>query len=105
MRPRFLLIILVALVSWGHVGSPNVFFDGAAGPFPVRVIVRPPEVIPGVAEVTVRIKEGTAERVTVQPVQWKAGAKGAPPPDIAEPVAGADAGAATQLWTARLWML
>lgn len=99
-RARLLLIVLVALVSWGHVGSPNVFFDGTAGPYPVRVIVRPPEVIPGVAEVTVRVKEGTAERVTVQPVQWKAGAKGAPPPDIAEPVAGA-----TGLWTAQLWMM
>ena len=98
--PRLLLMTLVALVSWGHVGSPNVFFDGAAGPYPVRVIVRPPEVIPGLAEVTVRIKEGTAERVTVQPVQWKAGAKGAPPPDEAEPVAGA-----AGLWTARLWIM
>ena len=97
---RLLLIALVALVSWGHVGSPNVFFDGTAGPYPVRVIVRPPEVIPGLAEVTVRIKEGTAERVTVQPVQWKAGAKGAPPPDVAEPVAGA-----AGLWTARLWLM
>ena len=100
MKARLFLMALVALVSWGHVGSPNVFFDGAAGPYPVRVIVRPPEVIPGVAEVTVRVKEGTAERVTVQPVQWKAGAKGAPPPDIAEPVAGA-----AGLWTARLWMM
>lgn len=97
---RLLLMALVALVSWGHVGSPNVFFDGAAGPYPLRVIVRPPEVIPGLAEVTVRVKEGTAERVTVQPVQWKAGAKGAPPPDPAEPVAGA-----AGLWTARLWMM
>lgn len=97
---RLLLIALVALVSWGHVGSPNVFFDGAAGPYPVRVIVRPPEVIPGVAEVTVRIRQGTAERVTVQPVQWKAGAKGAPPPDQAEPVAGA-----AGLWAAQLWIM
>jgi hypothetical protein len=97
---RLVLIALVALVSWGHVGSPNVFFDGAAGPYPVRVIVRPPEVIPGLAEVTVRVKEGTAERVTVQPVQWQAGTKGAPPPDVAEPVAGA-----AGMWTARLWMM
>ncbi len=97
---RLLLIALVALVSWGHVGSPNVFFDGAAGPYPVRVIVRPPEVIPGLAEVTVRVKAGTAERVTVQPVQWKAGAKGAPPPDEAEPVPGT-----AGLWTARLWIM
>lgn len=102
-RRVLLLILLLTLLpaaSQAHVGSPNVFFDGTAGPYPVRVIVRPPEVIPGVAEVTVRVKEGTAERITVQPVQWKAGAKGAPPADVAEPVAGAPG-----LWTARLWLM
>jgi hypothetical protein len=25
-----------------HVGSPNVFYEGNAGPYPVRVVVRPP---------------------------------------------------------------
>jgi hypothetical protein len=104
-RVRRILLLLVVLallpaVSRAHVGSPNVFFDGTAGPYPVRVIVRPPEVIPGVAEVTVRIKEGSAERVTVQPVQWKAGAKGAPPADVAVPLDGAPG-----LWTARLWLM
>ncbi len=102
-RRVLLLVLLLALLpdaSRAHVGSPNVFFDGTAGAYPVRVIVRPPEVIPGVAEVTVRVKEGTAERITVQPVQWKAGAKGAPPADVAEPVAGAPG-----LWTARLWLM
>ena len=36
-----------------HVGSPDVFFRGNAGPYDVRVIVRRPEVVPGVARVTV----------------------------------------------------
>jgi hypothetical protein len=46
----------VAAVCWGHVGSPNVFFDGDAGSYPVHVVVRPPAVIPGLAEVTVRVR-------------------------------------------------
>jgi hypothetical protein len=38
-----------------HVGSPDTFFTGHAGPYPVRVSVRLPGVIPGRAEVTVRV--------------------------------------------------
>jgi hypothetical protein len=87
-------------VAHAHVGSPNVFFEGTAGPWPVRVIVRPPAVIPGLAEVAVRVKEGTPARILVQPVQWKAGLKGAPPPDEARPVRG-DQG----LWSGQLWIM
>jgi len=75
-----------------------VFFDGEAGPHPVRVIVRPPEVVPGVAEITVRLKEGTADRVTVQPVYYRTGIEGAPPPDVASPVPGDPGLFAAQLW-------
>ncbi len=84
-----------------HVGSPNVFFDGDAGPYPVRVIVRPPAVIPGLAEVTVRLRDGRkVDGVTVQPVQYKAGFKGAPPPDVAARVPGAP-----DTWSAQIWLM
>ena len=32
-----------------HIGSPNVFYEGLAGPYHVKVIVRPPSVVPGLA--------------------------------------------------------
>ncbi len=105
--PRLLLVLAVlaaALVSWGHVGSPNVFFEGAAGPYPVHIVVRPPAVIPGVAEVAVRVRAplpGLARlEVTAQPVQWDAGPEGAPPADVAQPVRGQPG-----LFTARLWLM
>jgi len=100
--PFFLLILLVAaLPARAHVGSPNVFYDGDAGPYPVRVIVRPPVVIPGLAEVTVRLRDGRqVEGVTMQPVQWQAGLKGAPPPDPAVPVPGAPGS-----WSGQLWLM
>ncbi|HSF38741.1 MAG TPA: hypothetical protein VLT87_03045 [Thermoanaerobaculia bacterium] len=100
LASALLLGVLLPAPSRAHVGSPNVFFDGEAGPYPVRVIVRPPEVIPGLAEVTVRVKEGTAQQVTAQPIDWKAGAKGAPPPDAALPVPGGEG-----LWSASLWLM
>jgi len=94
------LVVLAAAPAGAHVGSPNVFYDGDAGPYPVRVIVKPPAVVPGLAEITVRLRQGTAEEVTVQPVQWKAGLKGAPPPDVALPVPGAPG-----VWSAQLWLM
>ncbi len=103
-RRAFWIVVaccLAAAPARAHVGSPNVFYDGAAGPYPVRVIVRPPVVVPGLAEITVRIQDGRkADQVTVQPVQWKAGLKGAPPPDVAVPVPGAPG-----VWSSQLWLM
>src|SRR5687767_12910412 len=45
--------VLAVLVS-AHVGSPDVFFAGKAGPYDIHVVVRPPQVVPGIARVTVR---------------------------------------------------
>ncbi|HEX2093008.1 MAG TPA: hypothetical protein VHG28_11425, partial [Longimicrobiaceae bacterium] len=88
------------LVLSGHVGSPNVFFEGSAGPYPVRVTVRPPEVIPGRAEISVRVMGEGARRVTVRPVRWDLGTQGAPRPDEAHPVEGEP-----RLWSAQLWLM
>src|SRR5438093_11158697 len=43
MRSTLICICLfVASHAWGHIGSPNVYFEGKAGPFPTRVVIRPP---------------------------------------------------------------
>jgi len=90
----------VALSVLGHVGSPNVFFEGNAGPYPVHVVIRPPEVIPGLAEISVRVESKGVERVTALPIKWNAGRKGAPPPDVARLVPGE-----TNLYSAQLWIM
>jgi hypothetical protein len=94
------LLLLAATPAGAHVGSPNVFYDGSAGPYPVRVIIRPPVVIPGLAEITVKLGVAKAAEVSVQPIQWQAGTKGAPPPDAAVPVPGAPG-----VWSAQLWLM
>jgi hypothetical protein len=95
------LVAGLYVVATGHVGSRNVFFTGEAGPWPVSVVIRPPEVIPGLAEVSVRVSGGGADRVTVRPVRWDAAPEGgAPPPDIAVPVAGDP-----ELYAAELWLM
>ena len=96
-----LALLLAVVPARAHVGSPNVFYDGDAGPYPVRVVVRPPAVIPGLAEITVRLRDGRkVAGVTVQPVQYRAGFKGAPPAETAVPVPGAP-----DTWSGQLWLM
>ena len=95
-------LALVALSTMAHVGSPDTFFVGNAGPYPVRVVVRLPGVIPGRAQVTVRITDDAAakavQRVTVHAGIWNVGVKSAPPPDPATPVPGDPSIYAAELW-------
>jgi len=97
----FGLGILASVLSvQAHIGSPNVFFQGKAGDYAVDVIIRPPQVVPGLAEVSVRVHGDTVQRVAVLPVFWNAGRKGAPPPDEAKLLRGE-----TNLYTAALWLM
>jgi hypothetical protein len=50
---------VLAIASMAHVGSPDTFFAGKAGAYDVRVSVRLPGVIPGRAQVTVRVVGAT----------------------------------------------
>ena len=92
------LIVGAPALSFAHVGSPDVIFDGKAGPYDVRVIVRVPSVVPGLAEVNVRVLHGDANAVRIRPVFWRTGASGSPSADVAKPVKGAPGLYAGQLW-------
>ena len=84
-----------------HVGSPDTFFAGKAGPYDVRVSVRLPGVIPGRAQVTVRLPASTNAtdfRVSVRAGQWNVGLQGAPPPEPAAPVPGDPTLHAAEIW-------
>lgn len=92
------LPFLAIMVTSAHVGDNNTYFRGEAGPYTVQVVVRHPGVVPGLADITVRIENGPVTRVTVQPVPASLGMEGAPRPDVAQPVPGEDGLFAAQLW-------
>jgi len=100
---RLVALVLVLFFARGvaaHVGSPNVFFEGDAGPYPIRVMIRPPAAVPGLAEITVRVKTNGVSKVSVLPAKWDTGRKGAPPADFAKPVAGE-----ADLYSCQLWLM
>jgi hypothetical protein len=96
----WLLSLCFAAAAWAHVGSPNTVFEAKAGEFPVRIVIREPSVVPGLADISVRVLAGTPDRVTVRPVHGKSDLRGAPRADVATPTPGE-----TNLYTAALWFM
>ena len=67
---------------WAHVGSPDVYFQGAAGPYHLTVTVRTPAMIPGLADVEIRSTEPGVTGISVVPLYIVGpGSKYPPPPD------------------------
>src|SRR5437667_7760277 len=96
-------LVGIALVASAHVGSPDTYFEGAAGPYPVRVIVRNPGVVPGPAQSAVRLlalQPRAIQRVLVLPGFWAPRTAAPPPPDVATPVPGD-----STLYSAALWLM
>src|SRR3989442_14955184 len=86
---RLLALGATAVVTSAHVGSPDTYFEGVAGPYPIRVIIRNPGVVPGLAQITVRLLDPeTVRRVLVLPVYWDPRTAAPPPADVAQPVPG-----------------
>ena len=87
----------VAALCSAHVGSPDVWYEGTAGPYHVVVFVRLPGVIPGIVDINVQVAGARPDRVTAMVNLYDASA-GTPPPDVAKPVARSEGWYATRLW-------
>jgi hypothetical protein len=79
MTRRLLLFLILAIGASAHVGSPDIFLEGSAGPYPVFVTVRPPSVIPGVAEIEVRNPSGDIQAIRITPTPMTGEASTHPP--------------------------
>jgi hypothetical protein len=79
------LVLLAALSVSAHVGSPDVFFEGDAGPYHLFVTVLVPQVIPGVAQIQVRSASNDVDKIEIVPMRLTgAGSNFPPTPDVAE---------------------
>lgn len=72
--PAWLLTLVAIAVfaptpAWAHVGSPDVYAEGNAGPYRLFVTVRPPLVIPGVAEIEVRAEGDGPDAPSISGIQ------------------------------------
>ncbi len=94
-------VFALATLVQAHVGSPDVFLEGKAGPYQLFVTVRPPLTIPGVAEIEVRSESPGVRSISAVPLAITgAGSKFAPIPDALK-VSAND----PQFFTGALWMM
>ena len=101
MRKSIALLLLTAAAAWAHIGSPDVFYEGQAGPYHLLVTIRTPTVIPGVAEIEVRSDANDVNVVHIVPTPLTGpGAKFAPVPDLAQRSKDDP-----QFFTGSLWMM
>jgi hypothetical protein len=90
------LVVAIGLVSSAHVGSPDAWFEGAAGPYRLTVHIEAPPVVPGIAIVNVRPAD-SVERVTAFVNTFDAEG-GTPPPDELVPAANRPGWRSARLW-------
>jgi hypothetical protein len=98
-------LLLVAVAppppASAHIGSPDIFVEGHAGPYRLLVTVRPPHAIPGVADVDVLATSDDVRDVRIVPLPLTGpGAQFAPVADRA--VRSAED---PRLFTGHLWLM
>jgi len=93
--------LALAAGAFAHIGSPDVFFQGKAGPYPLLVVIRPPNAIPGTASIEVRVLEPGVTRVELTPTPMVGEASKHPPvADVAE-----QSKIDPQYFTGTLWLM
>lgn len=98
---RFVLLLLMTPLALAHVGSPDVYFEGAAGSYHLLVTVNPPPMVPGIAQVQVRVTSGTVTSISIAPVYVNGKDQGLPPAsDTLQPSA-----ADPQSFTGKVWLM
>ncbi len=64
----FVILFSLALPLTAHVGSPDVYFQGAAGPYHLIITVRTPQMIPGIADVEILSATPGISKIIVVPI-------------------------------------
>ncbi|MBZ5530076.1 MAG: hypothetical protein LAO20_01475 [Acidobacteriia bacterium] len=94
-------MLVVPLALSAHVNSPDVYFDGQAGPYHLLVTVRPPKVVPGIAQIEIRSADAGVDEIKILPLRMVGEAsKLAPTADTAQRSV-----ADPQLFSGQLWIM
>jgi hypothetical protein len=96
----FCFLLLGSLAS-AHVGSPDVYYEGASGPYRLFVTVRTPQMIPGIARIEVQVLDGPVSDIQIVPLRVIGeGSQTAPPADSME-----QSKSDPKFFTGKLWLM
>ncbi|MFD2935713.1 hypothetical protein [Spirosoma flavum] len=72
----------VSFVAEAHVGSSGVIVQKQVGKYQLLISIKPPDVVPGTAQVTVFVEAGRVSSIGARPIYFRSGDKGAPTHDM-----------------------
>lgn len=87
-----------SFIATAHVGSSGVIVQKQAGKYQLLISIKPPDVVPGTASVTVFVEQGRAGIIGARPIYFRSGDKGAPTHDILTPTG-------TNRYEGDLWLM
>src|SRR5260370_19726765 len=83
---RAALLLAIAAAASAHVGSPDIFLEGSAGPYPLFITIQPPPVIPGAAQIVIRSSDPDLRELRITPLPMTGEASKHPPAaDLLQP--------------------
>lgn len=92
-RLKWLIVVYSIILSFthpqvatAHVGSSGVIVQKQVGKYQLLISIKPPDVVPGTAIVTVFVEKGRVSSIGARPIYFRSGNKGAPTHDILTPV-------------------
>ena len=92
-RSKWLLVLYSLILSFSHsfianahIGSSGVIVQRKVGKYQLLISVKPPDVVPGTANVTVFVEQGRVTSIGARPIYFRSGDKGAPTHDMLTPV-------------------
>jgi len=105
----FLFTIYISFFTLlnADIGHFNYIYEGKAFNNTVRVIIKAPGVVPGLADIVVKTFDNSMDEIFVTPIAWKekndwdaiiTGPQGAPPPDLMVPIQGEKNTYQAELW-------
>jgi hypothetical protein len=103
-----IVTLACSVPALAHVGSPDVYAEGNAGPYRLLVTIRPPQVIPGVAEIEVEEADPQTPEISsieITPIPLTGEASKHPP--VADRLKNADAGGSADVsfYSGSLWIM
>ena len=94
-------VLIVPLALSAHVNSPDVYFDGHAGPYHLLVTVIPPKVVPGIAQIVIRSADPGVDEIRILPLRMVGVASKLAPTSDPATRSATD----PQLYTGQLWIM
>ncbi|MFZ0590659.1 MAG: hypothetical protein WAM39_09265 [Bryobacteraceae bacterium] len=98
---RTLLACLAfTLPALAHVGSPDIYYEGNAGPYHLNVTIQMPQTVPGIATVFIRSTTAGISQMRLAPMALLESTKLSPTPDLAQQSA-----ADPKFFTGHVWLM